>query len=105
MILRTKLSIAALAIGIGAVTLPALAQNQGEMQRMPNWGMGMGQMGRGMGQGMMGHGMMGSGMMSPERGSSMMSSCAQMMQSMNNGGTGQPNSQWQHHPNTEGTPD
>jgi hypothetical protein len=42
----------------------------------------------------MGRGMMGGGMMS--RG--MMAGCSEMMQSMNNGDDGRPNSQWQTHP-------
>jgi hypothetical protein len=44
----------------------------------------------GMSMGHMSQGMMGGG--------GMMASCAEMMQSMNNGGNGRPNSQWQKRP-------
>jgi hypothetical protein len=107
MSLRSTLSVAAVALGIGSLALPALAQNHGGMQ-MPDQGRGMGMM---MGQGMMGHGMMDGGMMSPDTMSRMpdmsrmMSSCSEMMQSMSNGADGRPNSQWQHHPNDNGVPD
>lgn len=90
----SKLSIVALAAALGGLIVPAFAQNgSGGTQSMPDHGMGMGHMGQGMmNGGMMSHGMMGGG-------------CSEMMQSMNNGGDGHPNSQWQGHPNSERTPD
>ena len=77
----SKLSIVALAAALGGAIVPALAQNgSGGMQGMLDHGMGMGHMS----QGMMHGGMMSGG-------------CSEMMQSMNNGGDGRPNSQWQKH--------
>jgi hypothetical protein len=84
MSLGSKLSIVALAAALGGLIVPAIAQNNpGSMQGPPDQGMSMGHMGQGMMRGgMMSRGMMGGG-------------CAEMMQSMNNGGDGRPNSQWQ----------
>lgn len=78
-----KLSIAVLAAALGGLIVPAFAQNSTADSR--DQGMSMGRMGRGM---------MGGGMMS--RG--MMAGCSEMMQSMNNGDDGRPNSQWQKRP-------
>ena len=78
-----KLSIAILAAALGGLIAPAFAQNGTA---------GNGNEGKSMGD--MGKGMMGGGMMS--RG--MMAGCSEMMQSMNNGDDGRPNSQWQKHP-------
>ena len=83
MTVASKLTIAALAAALGALIVPAFAQN--DTQARPDHGMSMGHMGQGM---------MGGGMMSGR----MMAGCADMMQSMNNGGDGRPNSQWQKHP-------
>jgi hypothetical protein len=82
-----KLSIVALAAALGGLIVPAFAQNDsGSPQGAPDQGMSMGHSGQGMMRGgMMSHGMMGGG-------------CSEMMQSMNNGGNGRPNSQWQKHP-------
>lgn len=86
MTVRNKLTIAVLAAALGALIAPAFAQSGSSgMSSPPDHGMSIGQMNRGM----MGHGMM-SG--------NMMAGCADMMQSMNNGGDGRPNSQWQKHP-------
>ena len=83
MTVASKLTIAAFAAALGALIVPAFAQN--DTQARPDHGMSMGHMGQGM---------MGGGMMSGR----MMAGCADMMQSMNNGGDGRPNSQWQKHP-------
>lgn len=81
MTVATKLTIAALAAALGALVAPAFAQNDSsDMQSRHDRGMSMGHMGPGM---------MGGGMMA---------GCADMMQSMNNGGNGRPNSQWQKRP-------
>jgi len=73
MIVGNKLAIAALAAVLGAFMAPAFAQNGSTgMPSRPDQGMSMGHMGHGM-----------------------MAGCAEMMQSMNNGGNGKPNSQWQ----------
>lgn len=88
MTVASKLTIAAFAAALGALIAPAFAQN--DTQARPDRGMSTDHMG----QGMMGRGMMGGGMMSGGR----MAGCADMMQSMNNGGNGRPNSQWQKHP-------
>ena len=79
MTVASKLTIAAFAAALGALIAPAFAQN--DTQARPDRGMSMDHMG-----GMMGRGMMSGGMMA---------GCADMMQSMNNGGNGRPNSQWQ----------
>jgi hypothetical protein len=64
-----KISFAAFAAALAALIVPAFAQNgSSDMQGRHDRGMGMG------------HGMM--------------AGCAGMMQSMNNGGDGRPNSQW-----------
>jgi hypothetical protein len=78
------LRIAALTAALGGLILPAFAQNgSGGMQRAPDQGMHMGQMGQRMMNGrMMSRGMMGG--------------CSEMMQSMNNS-EGRPNNQWQKH--------
>ena len=83
MTVRNKLTIAVLAAALGGLIVPAFAQNSTA---------GIGDQGTSMGH--MGRDMMGGGMMS----GNMMSGCADMMQSMNNGGDGRPNSQWQKHP-------
>lgn len=83
MTVASKLTIAAFAAALGALIVPAFAQN--DTQARPDHGMSMGHMGQGM---------MGGGMMSGR----MMAGCADMMQSMNNGGDGRPNSQWQKRP-------
>jgi hypothetical protein len=86
MTVATKLTIAALAAALGALVTPAFAQNgSNDMQSRHERGMSMGHMG----QGMMGVRMMSGGMMA---------GCADMMQSMTNGGDGRPNSQWQKRP-------
>lgn len=86
MTIASKLTITVLAVALGALITPAFAQNgPGGMQSRPDHGMTMGHRGQGM---------MGNGMMS----GNMMAGCADMMQSMNNGGDGQPNSQWRKHP-------
>jgi uncharacterized protein YidB (DUF937 family) len=86
MTVATKLTIAAFAAALGALIAPAFAQNgSSDMQSRHDRGMSMGHMGQGM---------MGGRMMS----GSMMAGCAGMMQSMNNGGDGRPNSQWQKRP-------
>jgi hypothetical protein len=91
MTVANKLTIAALAAALGALVAPAFAQNDSsDMQSRHDRGTSMGHMG----QGMMGGGMMSGGMMA---------GCAEMMQSMNNGGDGRPNSQWQKR--TPKTPD
>jgi hypothetical protein len=64
---------------------PAVAQNgPSDMQSRDDRGMSMGDMS----QGMMGGRMMAGGMMA---------GCTDMMQSMDDGGNGRPNSQWQKH--------
>ena len=78
-----KLSIAILAAALGGLIAPTFAQNG--TAGNGDQGLTMGHMGRDM---------MGGGMMS--RG--MMHGCSEMMQSMNNGDDGRPNSQWQKHP-------
>ena len=76
-----KISFAVVAAALGALIVPAFAQNgSSDMQSRHDHGMSMGPMGQGM------------------RGGGMMAGCADMMQSMNNGGNGRPNSQWQKHP-------
>jgi hypothetical protein len=92
MSIGNKLSIVALAAAFGGLIVPAFAQNDpGDTRSGPDQGMSMGHMGQGMMRdGMMSHGMMGSG-------------CSEMMQSMNSGGDGRPNSQWQKPPH--GDPD
>jgi hypothetical protein len=83
MTVASKLTIAAFAAAFGALIVPAFAQNGSSYtQARPDHGMSMGHMGQGM---------MGGGMMSGR----MMAGCADMMQSMNDGGDGRPNSQWQ----------
>ncbi|MDQ2803402.1 MAG: hypothetical protein M3Y41_12225 [Pseudomonadota bacterium] len=95
--IRHSLAVAALAAGIGALIVPALAQTQDGAGSAPDQGMG-----RMEGGGHMGHGMMSRGGMS---GGMMGGGCAGMMQSMN-GGDGRPNSQWQtHRPDGNPTPD
>lgn len=86
MTLGNKFAVAVLAAALGALIAPAFAQNSSSgMQSRPDHGMSMGHMGQ--------------GMMSGDRMSgSMMAGCADMMQSMSNGGNGRPNSQWQKHP-------
>lgn len=83
MTVASKLTIAAFATALGALIAPAFAQN--DTQARPDHGMSMGHMGQGM---------MGGRTMS----GSMMAGCADMMQSMNNGSGGRPNSQWQKRP-------
>lgn len=81
MTVANKLTIAAFAAALGALIAPALAQKgSSDMQSRHDRGMSMGHMGQGMMRG------------------GMMSGCADMMQSMNNGGDGRPNSQWQKRP-------
>ena len=83
----SKLSILALVSALGGLIAPALAQNgSGNTQSAPDQEMGSGRMGGSMMRG----GMMSRGMMA--------GGCSQMMQSMNGGGDGRPNSQWQKHP-------
>jgi len=90
MTMRNKLTVAVLVAAFGALMAPAFAQNGSSgMPSQPDHGMSMGDMS----QGMMSGGMMGRGMMSGR----MMAGCAEMMQSMNNGGNGTPNSRWQKH--------
>ena len=96
--IRQKLTIAAIAAALGGLIVPALAESPGGMGRMPDRSTG----GSGMDQGMMSDGMMGRGMMS---GGMMSGGCSGMMQSMNNGGGGRPNSQWQKHSPGGATPD
>ena len=89
MSIGNKLGVVALAAALGGLIVPAIAENApGGMQNGPDQGMSMGQMGGGM----MGGGMMSGGMMSPGM---MARGCSEMMQSMNNGADGRPNSQWQ----------
>ena len=83
MTVGNKVTIAVLAAAFAALMAPAFAQNGSSgIPNQPDHGMSMGHVDRGM---------KGGGMMS----GSMMASCADMMQSMNNGGNGRPNSQWQ----------
>jgi hypothetical protein len=93
MSIANKLSVVALTAVVGGLIVPAFAQNgSGDTRRVPDHAMGMGHMGQGrMRGGMMSRDMMGGG-------------CAEMMQSMNNGG-GRPNSQWPKHPPGDATPD
>ena len=84
MSIGNKITIAVLAVALGGLIVPAFAQNGGGMQGRDH----------GMGMGHMRQGMMGNGMMS----GNMMARCSDMMQSMNNGGDGRPNNQWQKHP-------
>lgn len=88
---RNTLTITVVAAALGALIAPALAQNGSSTMPSPS--------GHGMSTGHMGRDMMGGDMMS----GGMMGGCAEMMQSMNNGGNGKPNSQWQRQPrrNTE----
>jgi hypothetical protein len=75
-------SFAIIVAALGVFIVPALAQNgSSDMQRRHDPGTSMGR------------GMMGGGMMS----GSMMGDCMEMMQSMDNGGDGRPDSQWQKH--------
>jgi hypothetical protein len=94
MSIGNKLSIVVLTAALGGLIVPAFAQNDsGGKQGAPDQGMSMGHMGQGMMHGgMMSRGMMGGG-------------CTGMMRSMNNGGDGRPNSQWQKHPPGDATPD
>jgi hypothetical protein len=86
MTLGKKLAAAVLGMVFAALIAPAFAQNgSSDTQRRSDRSMSMGHMG---------HGMMGGDMMS----GGMMPGCAGMMQSMNNGGDGRPNSRWQKHP-------
>ena len=81
MTMRNKLTTAVVASALGALIVPAFAQNGSSgIPSAPDHGMSMGHRGQGM------------------IGRAMMSGCAEMMQSMNNGGNGTPNSQWQKHP-------
>ena len=97
-----KLTIAALAAVLGGLIVPALAEAPSGMERTPDQSAGSG-MDQGMTSGgMMSRGMMGHGMMS---GGMMGGGCSEMMQSMNNGGNGRPNSRWQKHPPGGATPD
>jgi hypothetical protein len=86
MTIGNTLAMTIIAAALGALVVPAFAQ-QGSNGRpsRPDHGMSMGHMGQGMMSG------------------GMMAGCAEMMQSMNNGGNGTPNSQWQRQPrrNTE----
>ena len=85
MTMVSKLTITVLAAALGGLVVPALAQNGASgTQSRPGQPITMGHMGQGM---------MGGRMMSGR----MMAGCAEMMQSMNNGGNGRPNSQWQKH--------
>jgi hypothetical protein len=91
MTLGKNFTAAILAVAFGALIVPAFAQNgPSDMQGRYDHGMSMGHVDHGM---MGGNGMMGGGMMS----GGMMNGCSEMMQSMNNGGNGTPNSQWQKH--------
>lgn len=73
---RNTLTIAGVAAALGALIAPALAQNGSSKTPSPSdHGTSMGHMGR-----------------------DMMGGCAEMMQSMNNGGNGTPNSRWQRQP-------
>lgn len=84
MSIGSKLSIALLTVALAAPITLVLAQDSSRgMQSQQDGGMSMGRMGQGM---------MGGGMMS---GRMMAGGCAGMMQSMNNGGDGRPNSEWQ----------
>jgi hypothetical protein len=79
MIVGKKVSFAAVAAALAALIVPASAQNgSSDIQGRHDHGMSMG------------HRMMGGGVM-PGR---TMAGCSGMMQSMNNGGDGRPNSQW-----------
>jgi hypothetical protein len=80
MTMASKLSVAVVAAALGGLIVPAFAQSGAHSA--PDHGMSTRQMGPGMMRG---------GMMSV----GMMSGCSGMMQSMNNGGDGRPNSQWQ----------
>jgi hypothetical protein len=81
---RETVGIIVLAAVLSGMIVPALAQSDpADPRQMPSHGMSMGNMhGRMMPCGMMSGGMMGRG-------------CSEMMQSMNNGDDGRPNSQWQ----------
>lgn len=86
MTIARKLTVTVLAAAFGGLIVPALAQNApSQVQGRPDHRMTIGHMGQGM---------MGGGMMSGR----MMAGCVDMMQSMNNGGDGRPNSLWQKHP-------
>ena len=90
MTIRNTLAVTFVAAALGALVVPAFAQQGSNgMPSRPDHGMSMGHMGQGMMGGMMSGGMM--------------TGCSEMMQSMNNGGNGTPNSQWQRQPrrNTE----
>ena len=95
MCIRHSLAVTALAVGIGSLIVPALAQ-QGGAGSTPDRGMSRMEDGGHMGHGMMSRDGMSGGMMG--------GGCAGMMQSMN-GGDGRPNSQWQTHPKGGATPD
>jgi hypothetical protein len=84
---RNTFSVAVVAAALGVLIAPAFPQNGASGMQSPlDRSMSMRHMGKGM--------MRGGGMTS----ASMMAGCAGMMQSMNNGGDGTPNSQWQKHP-------
>jgi len=85
---RHTLIAAALAVVLGALIVPALADAPGGSQTMPGHAMGMGRMGHRLSGGMMSGDDMGG--------------CMSMMQSMNSG-EGRPNSQWQMHRPAEGS--
>jgi hypothetical protein len=95
--IRQTLVGAVFAAAIGALIVPAFAQDQGGAGSSPDQGVNMGRTDHGM----MGRGMMHGGMM---RGGMMSGGCGGMMQSMNGGG-GRPNSQWQLHRPGNATPD
>ena len=95
--IRQLLTATALAFGIGALIVPALARAPGGPGSMMDQRTGQ-KGGGGMAHGMMSGGMMSGGMM----GAGMMSGGhAGMMQSMN-GGNGRPNSQWRPRPPGDG---
>ena len=85
---RLKTIIGALALVAGLLAAPVILYAQGDTVRM---------MGGGSDNMMGGSPMIGHGSRSMMSGG-MMAGCAGMMQSMNNGGDGRPNSQWQKHP-------
>lgn len=96
--IRQSLTATALAFGIGALIIPALARALGGPESMMDQGTGQMGDGRRMAHSMMPGGMMPGGMM----GAGMMSGGhAGMMQSMN-GGNGRPNSQWRPRPPGDG---
>ena len=104
--LRETLTLVAIVAALGSVVAPALAQESGSMEPMPDQaiGRGHGMMGGGMmGGGMMGGGMMGHGMMSGGMMSGGMMGGGMMSAMM--GGDGRPNSQWQTHPHENSSSD